>query len=395
MSPFDSSSASAPYEEYDRLDPAFQAAVRWCESGQTYQDYYFHEVPINWDFPNHAMAQWQTLVDEVDAYYPQRIIARDEGLRTSYMLRLLYLHINGPRRGDRHPISWVNTLADIRAPVMSVTNPYGEEGTGFLWQGLGPFAPPPAGPPHQDAWGATEDARDEEADEAHDLDRALYDSGILASSARYSTAASSMPRSGTSTSRAAPTAHPASHSLDTCSPTTCLQAHRQSTPHHQAYGASGAIENGENSSQEAYGTEEVAQEEEDDTNGSEYDQEECLATPTIKRPANTNAGSLSSSTSVTTTASSHPSSAPAPNRRYWLPRCTECIRKRKPCSRVDGNGPCKQCRNSRPKNGVKCKCVPEEEKIVPVGTLPYYGRDKRGEPKRTKKPEKMSGKGRK
>ncbi|KAE8446393.1 hypothetical protein EG329_011998 [Mollisiaceae sp. DMI_Dod_QoI] len=66
-----------------------------------------------------------------------------------------------------------------------------------------------------------------------------------------------------------------------------------------------------------------------------------------------------------------PAPAPAANStiRWGLARCTECIRRKKVCTRVDGNGPCDRCRNSRTPRA----CVPEAQKD---GPNPFYGWDK-------------------
>ncbi|KAF8849732.1 hypothetical protein BDZ45DRAFT_697331 [Acephala macrosclerotiorum] len=66
-------------------------------------------------------------------------------------------------------------------------------------------------------------------------------------------------------------------------------------------------------------------------------------------------------------------------------RCTECVRKKKKCSRPDGDKECDQCRKSRqPKDGkAKPACV-----LEPLRASGIYGRDKANEKKREPKPKK-------
>ncbi|CZR54020.1 uncharacterized protein PAC_03903 [Phialocephala subalpina] len=357
MSPVNSNN---PPEQFGQLDPAFQAAVLWCETGQSYQDYFFDE-------------EYEALVDESDLHYPPEIVARDQSFRTMYMLRLLYIYITGPRRDEPHHLPWLNILANIRTRAVAITYPSGEPGAGFLWRGFS-FDEEPV----QDTRVDTQDTHDEEVPTEHDVDEASYASGVLASSASSS---STFPASAHSTFSRATISRRSVNRRSTSS-----QASRLS--HVQAPGGSGTIGHNEDGSKEPSVTEEDAREK-DDTKDSDDEEDNAYSPSFMTRlTATTKAGPQPAFSSASTTVGPQLSSTPAPNRRWWLPRCEECKRKGKACSRVDGNGPCIQCRNSRTKNGVQCKCVPEKEKIVPDGTLPFYGRDKSGEPKRKKKPAK-------
>ncbi|KAE8446392.1 hypothetical protein EG329_011997 [Mollisiaceae sp. DMI_Dod_QoI] len=87
-----------------------------------------------------------------------------------------------------------------------------------------------------------------------------------------------------------------------------------------------------------------------------------------------------SSNQLQSTSSTEASSSSSAETRWYLPRCLRCIEKGKKCSRVDGNGPCHNCKATDRK--PEELCLPEATQDVEEGKLPFYGWDKSKEKKK-------------